>query len=391
MPSPNSIISAYPPDNLENIIQEKQPKKLHVYIDLKNVMLSLFVIEVVEKIVVNSETMKNVDSSIFQATLYISSWWKNYAYKRGMDCDVFISTDIGRSKYHLSLDKNYKLRRTVGNVMHSEMLDVSIKEIRDKNFNLSDKIINKIPGIYYFCTRFLEADFVPYYLITRKFKEPGIFHVVCSSDKDLFQCLINDMIVMIYKSKNVKKLLDYTYTLYKYSGIDKLKNKVKFAEQISKIDRRYLTLIMAIVGDAGDDVKGVNTIGTRRAMQLISDTKLVDRIVGSPQQLEDRVSNGGNVFLEDRMPISSLSKMWQKVMLENKLVTNSFKLISFEQLCRWLETRDDTSKIEWIKYIDRVLSKEGLNLVPTANSLIYSLSKLEDNQLTESDVNVLFA
>ncbi len=155
------------------------------------------------------------------------------------------------------------------------------------------------------------------------------------------------------------------------------------------INPKWITAIMSIVGDAGDDVPGVKGIGPGRSMELFSELDIVKKIIGTEEELRDRVNNNGLFFLEDRVPLKNLSKMWQKALIENQKVTDAYKLIDFEQLCLWLEKKDTLFKINMLKYIDDVLSKTGPK-ISNYQVLTKSLLSLEDNQLLEEDISRIF-
>ena len=115
MPNPNALISAYPNKSIDYLISESKPSEIYVHIDLKNVLSSLFIEDVVNEIILNSQTMTNVDSSIFQSILYSIASWKTFAKQRNLGVKIFISTDIGKSVYHKSIYKDYKKSRDIVN------------------------------------------------------------------------------------------------------------------------------------------------------------------------------------------------------------------------------------------------------------------------------------
>jgi len=392
MPKINSILSIYPPYSIDQRLKEKSYKKINLYIDLKNCLTSLFVEDVVQEIISNSENMVNCDSSIFQSILYNCAWWKNYARKENLDIDFYIFTDIGKSSYHRNIYLEYKKRREISDINHP-IHNEKIREIRERNFNLADTVINRIPHIHFFRLVALESDFLPYFLYTRKFKDQeDTFHIIATSDHDHYQCLISDNIVQIYKSKQERKTITKNNMLYKYTNFNKVisKNKPKKIEILKEVDFRWISAIQAVVGDSGDDIPGVHGIGPMRATELFSKKELVKRIIGTPDELDRRITQDGKFFLEDQVGLGSMPTNWRKAVLENDTVTQSYKLISFEQLSLWLEKKNTTSKIEWLDYIEKVLNKKEIDLITSSVPLLRSLSKLEDNQLTENVVKGLF-
>lgn len=390
MPNPSSLINLYPPRVLSDILNERQPKSLHVYIDLKNVLRSLFVEDVVREIVLNSQTMNNIDSSIFQAILFNVGYWKQFAEYKGLSSKIFICSDIGKSSYHRSIYSKYKYRRDILN--SSALMGEKIKKIRDKNFLLAEHICNRLPDVYFFCLKYLESDFLPYYLMTRKFNDDSIFHVVCSNDKDLYQTLINDNVIQLYRMNKTNSILGKGSVLPTYLKVNKpsTKKRAEKLEKISRINKEYLPAMMAIVGDDVDDIPGIDGIGPVSIINLFSQTETVTNLFGTPEEIEERVSNGGKVFLEDKIGLNQMSELWRKVFIRNDLVTQAYKLISFESLCRWLETKSDTNKIEYLRYVDKLLTKEGVQVIPTPKSFMTSLQVIEDLYLTEDVIENLF-
>jgi len=390
MPNPANLINVYPPKVLSNIIDEKNPKSLYVYIDLKNVLTSLFVEDVVREIVLNSQTMNNIDSSIFQSIIYISSYWKKFAEDKGLKSKIFICSDVGKSSYHRSIYNKYKYRRDIIN--SSADIGERIKKIRDKNFLLAENICNKLPDIYFFCLKYLESDFLPYYLITRKFTDNDIFHVICSNDKDLYQTLINDNIIQLYRKNKINNMISRESILPAYLKLNKpdIKKKEEKLEKISKINRDYLSSMMAIVGDEVDDIPGIDGIGPVSIINLFSQTDISSNLLGSLEEIEDRISKGGKLFLEDKIGMNQMTDLWRKIFIKNDDITMSYKLISFESLCRWLEKKDNTEKTKYLRYVDKLLNKDEIKIIPTAKSFITSLQIIEDLYLTEDVVNNLF-
>ena len=395
MPSPFTLLGTQQTvDKIDIIINENKPKKLHVYVDLKNVLVSLFVESVCQEIMANSRTMVNMDTSIFQAILLYTSYWKSFGLQRELETKVFIATDVGRSMlYHLPIDKGYKGSREISNVM-SAVSDQYMKTIRDKNFDISELVLNKIPNVYFFCLRFLESDFIPYYLITRKFPEDDTFNIICSGDKDMYQAVFKPNTIMTYKLRQNRYIVDCNSIIPAYCRVDKKVLDEKFNKKnkmLNDFNPKYITALMAIIGDTSDDVKGVKGIGAVKGIEMFNELDTVNKIIGTPEELQERIDSNGKFFLEDRMGISQMSKLWQKAFVENQQVTNAYKLISFESLCKWLdENQLDMNCIKMRKYIKEVLDKKDIQLIPNAKSLCISLSGFEDLQIREEHLLPLF-
>lgn len=381
---PNELIDAK--------LSESNFSEIYVYIDLKNVLTSLFVEDVVNQIISNSQTMTNVDSSIFQSILYSISVWKSYAKTKNLKLKIFISTDIGKTCYHASIHKGYKASRAIINTS-SPINGEEIKSIRDRNFNISELICNRIPNVYFFCMKYLESDFVPYYLINRKFNNDNILHIICSSDKDLYQALMKPNVIQTYKLKGVSTLLSKNSILQKYIKFRKLSENSKLdkIQKIAKIDPQYITMMMALCGDVSDDVPGIKGIGPVKALEMLAQTDIVNKLVGSIENVETRILKGEKVLLEDQIGLRNLPDLWQIAVRNNDLVTMAYKLISFESLCRWLEKKDNTEKISYLDYMDDVLNKKNIKVILSSDIFYASLvNKLEDLYLTPQIINEMF-
>lgn len=398
MPAPHTLISSYPSNDLGNLITKVKPSKLHVYVDLKNVLTAIFIPKVVNEIVVNTSTMSFMDSSIFQSCLNFASFWRRYGYKFGLECEVFFCTDIGRSVYHLNIDKKYKANREIAKFGDSLVHDAELKNIRDKNFILAEQVCNMIPNVHFFCLRHLESDFLPYYLMSRYYKETtNVLHIVCSNDKDLLQAILRPFAVQIFKNTDNtgshRNILTKKMVLSHYTKIHKLKSpksQIKNSKLAAEVDPNWITGMMSCVGDGGDDVDGVKGIGELKALEIFHQKSILEKTVGTPSELEDRISSGGQFFLEDQIGLSQLDKNWQKVFIENPLVTKAYKLISLESLCRWMEKQDTTEKTDYIRYIDKILTKTGIEQIPSHDIFLKSLEFLEDFQLNENVIPSLF-
>jgi hypothetical protein len=393
MPHPATLLSAYAPSYIHDYIDKVKPEKIYVYVDVKNCLTSLYLESVCYEILNISDSQGSTDTSIFQSFLYVVSFWKKLVSSRNIGCSVFFFADIGRSElYHLRIDKGYKENRTIAALSFN---DEKVKEIRDQNFHLGESICNKIPGVYFILLTNLEADFVSYYLISRKFRDQNILHIQCSSDHDLLQSLIYPNVIQVYKSKDTRVIVDQKTIFYNWCKLDKYtgKNKQNKIQKANTINPQYYVAAMSITGDAGDSVPGVKGIGPLTTLDMLSDQRIVDKLIGGPSELDDRVFSGGDFFKYDEIDLGLLSSKWQAAVRTNKetgVVNRSYKLISFEHLCRVLENPVCTEQSECIKYIDRVLSKSGYECVPSAKSLLLGTKDLPNNYLTEEICESLF-
>lgn len=405
MPYPQALLALYPPQGFEEIIEQVQPEQINVYLDMKNAMTSMFVPNVIEEIVFNTKNNGKLDSSIFQSLVMYASWWRRFCLARNLRCSVHIASDYGRSAYHQSIYERYKENRRVSTTKLTPY-DEEFQEIKAKNTDLAANVINKIPNAHFYLLSMLEADFVPYYLITRKYNDPKILHIICSNDHDMYEAITQPNIIQLFKCRGVSKILTDSSCIYGFLGIDKqsINSKTKILDKLNEFDPKYLSALMAVIGDSGDDVPGVDGVGPKKALDLFSDMSVIMDLLGTPEEIDDRVAENG-LFLkpfDTNKDYGAWNKVLQAKVLRdkkkpelgtydiNELLTNSFKLQSFEQLCRWLERRDTTSKYAWLKYLSDVADKTIHEIIPSSRAFIGAASRLDDNYLTEAMMDAFY-
>lgn len=401
MPHPTALLSTYSSEDLDYIINRDRPNELHIYVDIKNAMTSMFVEDVCQELITLSAQNKFMDSSIFQSFIWNAAYWKGYATRNRMACKIFFFTDIGKSAlYHLRIDRDYKKNRDIKLAHTSATLPTyaseKLKGIRDQNFNLAEIICNKIKDVYFINLKDLESDFVAYFLMSRRFKDRSdILNIIHSSDHDLFQnLLLPANTVQMFKIRGTRVVMDSRSIFSTWAKLEKASDssKSKRYEIIGKLDPNYYPSMMAITGDVGDDVPGIKGFGPLTVIDMYKDPEIVNAVIGSPQELDDRIAAGGKFCKpESEMLIHRLGKSkWKNVIIDDDIVTRSYKLVSFEQLCRRLENPECTEQKDRINYIDRILTKSHGKEIPSTKSFMYAIDKLSDSYLTESVVAPLF-
>jgi 5'-3' exonuclease len=142
---------------------------------------------------------------------------------------------------------------------------------------------------------------------------------------------------------------------------------------------------MSLVGDVSDDVPGVKGIGPKKAVRMVSDEETLSSFIGTMEDAYNRVSSGGDIFLEGG---DFPDKDWE-LSVENKdVVTTAFKLISFELLCRWLESENTIEKINMMKYMNTIISKDVDYI--SKESFIAAMERLHDCYIEEDVVKNIF-
>ena len=392
MVHPNTILYIPPPSALDEIIEKTSFESLHIYVDLKNVATSLFVDVVAQEIVHNSNTGEGIDSSIFQSILSFSIFWKRWALQHNLDLKIFFCCDKGSSTYHLNIDENYKATRIIGRVDLPSYYE-ELTEIRRKNTELAEQVCNRLPNVYFFLLKFLESDFLPYFLITRYYPDPKFLNIIISNDRDMFQIIRGSNTFMLYKIRGTTFILDEKSVLSKLVGLNKASQKTKERRirDIQGFDLDFLPALMAITGDSGDEVPGVQGIGPVRALEMLSFGK-AEEVLGSFKDLIERVVVDHELFIPEEKieSISKISKLWKDVSENNEVVTRALKLTSFEALSTWLEIGATLHQGEQTKYIHDIVNCEKFPIISSSAVFAKSMEKsIWDLNLDTKDLEVL--
>lgn len=339
---PSSLLSYYPTYAiLDEIVSYGNYKTLNIYLDLKNVLQSVYMEHAIVNIVEQSKQSKFLDTSVFSSLISFLSFHKIYGIKRGINTNFTIFFESGKSFYHLNIDKNYKISRRIDDLYGLDREDRELFfSVLHANYQLVEKACNRMPGVRVVRLPNLEADFVPYYVTTRNLmpKGDGFGNVIYSNDHDLWQCL-NDDVFIYSKAGKHKKILR--------SG-----NVMKtFLKRDVDIPDEYLPLSMAVIGDPGDDVTGVKGIGPASFAQVF------DQLVAMTGDMQTIYSNlHNNKPLIDPIPSSISNKKLKSIVdaeVANKTITNNLKLVSFELISRFLEDPIKTEMIEKRKIIEK--------------------------------------
>ena len=257
---PSSLLSYYPNYYiLDEIVSKKNYKEVNIFIDLKNCLQTVYMEHAIKNIVENTKKSTFKDSSIFSSVLSFLSFHKIYSIKRNVKIRFYIFLESGQSYYHTNISKTYKISRRIDNLYGLDRIDRDLfYEVLNSNFGLIEKVFNRVPFVKVIRLMNLEADFVPYYLISRNLipQNEESVNIIYSNDHDLLQC-INERCLVFFKSAKNKKIVK--------------QNEV--VEQTFKCNNivpdEYLPLMMAVVGDEGDDVKGIKGIGAKTLAKIL--------------------------------------------------------------------------------------------------------------------------
>lgn len=290
-----------------------------------------------------------IDTSIFESLMQFLSFHKIYSLNRKIKINFFVFFESGVSNYHLNISKKYKISRRIDSLygLDKEKRDLFFNIVQ-KNLMLIEKACNKMPNIKIIRLPNLEADFVPYHLISRKLVETSdnVAHIIYSNDHDLLQCLDDNVFVYV-KTQAGKKIVRKGNALKSYLKFDK-----NFPDE-------YLPLAMAIIGDTGDDVYGIKGIGGKTIEKILEE---IVSLVGGIENLYDNVFKGKDIFESslDKNPNKYIDLVIKKEK-ECNLISNNLKLVSFELLSRFLDDPPSTEILEKRKIIENILSQNEMS------------------------------
>ena len=349
--TPESILSYYPSYAiLDEIFTTGQYVQANIFIDLNNNLQTLYLPQTILALTETTKRSKYIDTSIFNSVLSFLAFHKKYFQKRGnINVNFYFFFETGGSFYHTNISKKYKISRKTDNLYG---LDKTTRDlffsIKQKNFLLIEKVLNTAPGCNLFKLQNFEADFVPYYLVKNKLIKHGsnVVNVLYSNDHDMLQCLNLDETFFIYsKTKTGKKVIRKGNAFKEYFKCEK-----SFPDE-------YFTLAMSIIGDAGDDVDGVEGIGQKRIDLCLSK---VAEMVGGMDKLRDNVMSNKPIFATpDTMDNKYIEKI---VEFENKFktISNNMRLVDFDIISRYFMNPDSTEIISKRNLLHETLNQNKI-------------------------------
>jgi len=344
---PSSLLSYYPTYTiLDEITSYGNYKKINIYIDLKNNLQTLYMEHAVINIVETSKKSQYLDTSIFSSLITFLGFHKMYGMKRGIDINFIIFFENGESYYHKNISKSYKISRKIDNLYGLERADRDLFfEVLHSNYKLIESVCNKTPSVKVVRLSHLEADFIPYYLISRNIvsNNGDTAHIIYSNDHDMFQCVRDN--VYIYSKTIASKKIIKSGTIMNI-----------FLKKSNNIPDEYFPFAMAILGDNGDDIIGIKGVGPARLLKIFSN---LQSMIGNIDSMYDRVFNNEELF--ENIPIKIQNKYLKMIVdaeVNNKVISNNLKLISFELLSRSLDFPEKTEMIDRKNDIEKIINNK---------------------------------
>jgi hypothetical protein len=347
---PSSICSYYPTYSiLDEVVSKNNYDSLNIYIDLKNVLQSLYMKHTIVNLIENTKLIGRTDTSIFVSVMAYLAFHRIYAMKRNLNIKFFLFFESGESYYHTNISKRYKISRRIDDLYGLDAIDRDLFfDLVRKNLFQINNVFNRVPNTKVIRLLNFEADFVPYFLLTRNLvdRSSNVGHITYSNDHDLCQNLAPHSYIFS-KTQSGKKLVCEGSGMY-----SQLKTRINYSDDLQP-------LAIAIIGDPGDDVIGINGVGPKRFINLLPD---LIKMIGDMDNLYTNVINDEPIFDSTGIAKNKYISRILKAEEQNKQISKNLKLVSFELISRHFEDPDTTEMLKRQKEFMRVLKED--NIVP---------------------------
>ena len=343
---PAQILSYYPTYSiLDEIISYNNYDTLNIYVDLKNCLQSVYMEHTIVNLIESTKMGNRYDTSIFTSLMSFISFHKTYAAKRNIKINFYVFFESGISYYHNNISKKYKISRRIDDLYGLDAVDRELFfEVLRQNLGFIEKAYNMMPDVKVIKLLNLEADFVPYYLMTRNYVDTrnNVANITYSNDHDMAQ-----------------NLSEHSYQFIKTSqGKSIVKVNEGMTKQTKKPwggDDEYQPLAIAVIGDPGDDVYGIKGIGGVTFLKIFP---MLKKMVGTMDELNENVLKNNPIFDTSK---DYKNKHINKVLdaeQKEKLISNNLKLVSFEILSRVFDDPNTTEMLGRKKRFEKIVTSE---------------------------------
>ena len=342
------MLSYYPKyEYLDNLLSCNHKKQINLFIDVKGCMTGIYQEWCVRHIINSSKSSIHLNLDLFSSILMFIAFHKRYAVKRDIKIKFYFFMEQGRSKYHLNIYNKYKSNRNNSDFFG---LDTKSREeffsILDKNYSLCEYVINRIPDCSFYCLKYCEADFVPYYLMKYVIPQNDIdnsLNIVYSRDKDMLQCLEFNNSYQYYRAANCDKTEYITEsTLFTHFC------KMECTPVINSA--KWFPLILSLCGDTGDGVPGIKGLGPKVLYKNI-DT-IMKAYSYNADKMYQSVLKGENLLTESWEYNSS--NTLKKIFGNPDIVKRNMKLVSYQALCDYVNGGFPTEATDIKNYIFKI-------------------------------------
>jgi hypothetical protein len=377
---PAQVMSYYPTYSiLDEIVSFNNYDTLNIFVDLKNCLQSVYMEHTIINFIETTKMSGRYDTSIFTSLLAFISFHKKYATKRNIKINFYVFFESGISYYHNNISKKYKVSRRIDDLYGLDATDREMfYEILRQNFGFIEKAFSLMPDIKIIRLLNLEADFVPYYLMTRNYVDStddittssNVANITYSNDHDMAQNLMEHSysFVKIPQGKTIYKAGQGMYRQTKRDWVG---------------DDEYQPLAISILGDPGDDVDGIKGIGPVTFLKILPTLK---KMVGTMDELNENVLKGKPIF---DTSTDYKNKHINKILAEEaskKLISNNLKLVSFEILSRVFDDPDTTEMLGRKKRFEKIINETKSVSVENMRTVL----EQHNVEMMEDDLDIVY-
>lgn len=336
-------------------------RKLNIFMDLKNNLQGTYLEGPVRQLVNDSKSKKFLSTGIFSSFLTFIAFHRKWAELRDCDINFYVFFESGQSYYHTNILKTYKCRRTHNNIIGLDIHDSDLfKKILDANLSLIEKAGSKLPNVNVLRLINLEADFIPYYLISRKLIDTDASNVIYSCDHDMYQCtnLAENVSVFSRFGKN-KKIVRHG---------EAIQNMIK---KDCDLDNSVVPFLMAVAGEDGDDVPGIKGVSYITAIKIAKELGINDNL--TMEQIYSNILTR-NPILPD--PDPKYTKATNNVLEQEKntgIISRNIKLVSFEYLSKVIDDPFDTRLMDRRDKIKQIITEKSVANFDSINTALFKV------------------
>lgn len=377
---PATVLSYYPTYSiLDEIISYNNYDTLNIFVDLKNCLQSVYMEHTIINFIESTKMSGRYDTSVFTSLLAFISFHKKYATKRNIKINFYVFFESGISYYHNNISKKYKISRRIDDLYGLDATDREMFfEILRQNFGFIEKAFSLMPNIKIIRLLNLEADFVPYYLMTRNYVDStddistasNVANITYSNDHDMAQNLMEHSysFVKTPQGKSIFKIGD---------GMSRQTKKPWTG------DDEYQPLAIAILGDPGDDVYGIKGIGPVTFLKILPTLK---KMVGTMDELNENVLKGKPIFdTSTDYKNKHINKILDAERIE-KLISNNLKLVSFEILSRAFDDPDTTEMMGRKKRFEKIMADDKSVSIENMRTVL----EQHNVEILEDDLDIVY-
>ncbi len=363
---------------LDNALLKADSKKMNVFIDLKNCMQTIYMKDFVEQMVDSSIKSRYMDPAIFFSVLEFISFMKTYGAKKNVEMNMYFFFERGDSMYHKSIANGYKANRKISGIIGlEEGYREAFAKVLNKNLDLIKKVCSRLPKVNVLELEYMEADFVPYYLMEYVMDDVDEFaNIIFSTDKDHFQAINNKNKFQFIRMRKELTLLTHSTVFKKFFG--------KYYKEDLTMDPEYMALFLAIDGDVSDDFKGVPKVSKGTIFKCANE---IVEAVGPMKELYHRIiQNDGPLIQED---FRTNNKQMTKIIDHSDTVIKNLKLASYYLLSDYLNETAETNVFDKKKYLQESTISKGPDLKPKVLKLSFENMGISMH-ITDNTISNLF-